>query len=149
MMAKRVLIVDDDPMIRQMLRDILEITGYTVVEASDGAEALDNAEVLHPDIILLDLMMPGMDGYTACRELKANPMTRAIPVIFVTASEDVALNRLAFAAGAVACVPKPFRREALTAIIETILASVARRARPAKECASPNRDVHAAAPLPA
>ncbi len=149
MTAKRVLIVDDDDLIRQVLRDMLEMAEYCVFEAGDGTEGLEKTETLRPDIILLDLMMPGLDGYAVCRELKANPATRAIPVIFVTASDDVGLNGLAYAAGAVACLPKPFRREALVAIIETVLGSAERQASASKESTPPKRDLRLASPLAA
>ncbi len=141
MIHKRVLVVDDEPLVRQMLRDILQMAEYTVVEASDGSEGLRKAETLRPDAILLDLIMPGLDGYATCQELKGNPVTRAIPVIFVTASEDFNLNRLAYAAGAVACLTKPFRREALIAIIDAAIGSAERQARAAKDGARPKREM--------
>jgi CheY-like chemotaxis protein len=72
-------------------------------------------------------MMPGIDGYTVCRTLQAEPTTHAIPVIFLTASRDPSLNRQAYAAGAVACLTKPFRREALLAVVHTTLQGVAHR----------------------
>ena len=123
----RILVVDDDRLLRQMVRDLLEGADCTVTEAVDGPDGLAQAAALQPDLILLDLMMPGMDGYTVCRTLQAEPTTRAIPVIFLTASPDPALNHHAYAAGAVACVTKPFRREALLAVVRTTLAGVAHR----------------------
>jgi CheY-like chemotaxis protein len=124
--GKRVLIVDDDPMVRRLVRDYLEIAEYGVSEAVDGSDGVIKAEAQHPDIILLDLMMPGMDGYEVCRALKSNPGTREIPVIIATASGDVKLNHLAYAAGAHACITKPFRREALEAVIGLTLAQAER-----------------------
>jgi CheY-like chemotaxis protein len=97
------------------------VTGYAVIEAADGTEGLAKAEALRPHIILLDLLMPGIDGYEVCRTLKKNPETSAIPVIIVTSSPDVTLDHLAYAAGAVACIRKPFRREALFAVINVAL----------------------------
>lgn len=117
-MRERVLIIDDDAILRHMVRSILELAEYEALEAVDGPDALAQATHGHPDVILLDLMMPGMDGYETCRGLKADPATADIPVIFVTASADPALNRRAYAAGAIACIPKPFRREALLATVE-------------------------------
>jgi CheY-like chemotaxis protein len=116
-----VLVVDDDHLHCRMVRDILEVIGYTIVEALDGTEGLAKAEALHPHVILLDLMMPGIDGYEVCRTLKKNPETSAIPVVFVTSSPDVTLDHLAYAAGAVACIRKPFRRESLVAVINAAL----------------------------
>ncbi len=78
-------------------------------------------------------MMPEVGGYTVCNRLKANPVTQAIPVVFVTASADRALNRQAYAAGAVACLPKPFRPGPVVAIIEAALASIRRRSARAED----------------
>jgi CheY-like chemotaxis protein len=126
MAGRRVLIVDDDPMVRRLVRDYLEIAEYEVSEAVDGSDGQIKAEAQHPDIILLDLVMPGVDGYEVCRALKLNPKTRDIPVIIATASGDVKLNHLAYAAGALACITKPFRREALEAIVGVTLAQADR-----------------------
>ncbi len=133
MPPKRALIVDDEPLVRRILRDMLEDAEYTVAEARDGTEGLEKAETLRPDLILLDLMMPGVDGYTVCKGLKANPVTQAIPVVFVTASADRALNRQAYAAGAIACLPKPFRPGPVVAVIEAALASIKRRSARAED----------------
>jgi len=121
--AVKVLVVDDDHLHCRMVRDILETVGYAVVEAVDGADGLEKAEALHPDVILLDLMMPGIDGYEVCRGLKRNPETISIPVILVTISPDVTLDHLAYAAGAIACIRKPIRRESLLAVIAAALKS--------------------------
>jgi len=120
----RILVVDDDPILRQMVRAFLEVADLAVWEAVDGPDALVQAAAVRPDVILLDLMMPGMDGYTVCRTLQGEPTTRAIPVVFLTASPDPSLNRQAYAAGAVACLTKPFRREALLAVVNTTLQGV-------------------------
>ena len=125
MSRARILVVDDDRLLRQMVRDFLEVADFAVAEAVDGPDGLAQATASRPDLILLDLMMPGMDGYTVCRQLKANPATRDLPVIFLTASPDLSLNRQAYAAGAVACLTKPFRREALVAVVQTTLHGVA------------------------
>jgi len=122
----RILVVDDDRLLRQMVRDFLEVAHFAVAEAVDGPDGLAQAAASRPDLILLDLMMPGMDGYTVCRTLQAEQATRAIPVIFLTASPDLSLNRQAFAAGAVACLTKPFRREALLAVVNTTLQGMTR-----------------------
>jgi CheY-like chemotaxis protein len=127
---KRVLIVEDEALSRSILRDILESGGYAAAEAVDGTEGLVQAERLHPDVILLDIRMPGLDGYEVCQGLKENPETKSIPVIFVTAVQDVALNKLAFQAGGVACVTKPVRRETLLTLIETVIANAERQAKP-------------------
>jgi CheY-like chemotaxis protein len=127
MAMTRILVVDDDRLIRQMVRDLLEIADFAVGEAVDGADGLVQAAAFHPDVILLDLMMPDMDGYAVCRSLKADPITHAIPVIVLTASANLDLDRHAYAAGAVACLTKPFRREALLAVLNTTLQGLAHR----------------------
>ncbi len=127
-MPHRVLIIDDDHLIRQMVRDFLAGTDYEVLEAVDGVDGLDVAEHRQPEVILLDLMMPGIDGYTVCQGLKENPTTKTVPVIFLTSGAESSLNRLAYAAGAVACIPKPFRREALLATVALALKQATRRA---------------------
>ena len=128
-MAKKVvLIVDDEAETRSAFREFLEQAGYAPVEAADGLEALAQAERRLPHAILLDIRMPELDGFEVCRRLKANPVTKAIPVIVVTAVQTDALNRLAYEVGALACIVKPVRLEALLAIIRTAIASTERRA---------------------
>jgi CheY-like chemotaxis protein len=112
---------------RQMVRELLELADYGVVEAVDGADGLAQAAALRPDLILLDLMMPNLDGYTVCRRLKADPATRAIPVIFLTASADRDVNRQATAVGAAACLTKPFDLTDLLAVVKSALQGVAHR----------------------
>ncbi len=119
--AKRVLIVDDDPLTRRLVRDVLTTSGYEVSEGVDGPDGLQKVTTQPPHVILLDLLMPGIDGYEVCRSLKRNPKTREIPVIILTASEDLRLNRLAYAAGAFACITKPFRRVPLVGLIGAAL----------------------------
>ncbi len=130
MAKKRVLIVDDESDARTMIREMLAKSGYEPCEALDGTEGLAKAEVLLPNVILLDVRMPGIDGYEVCQGLKENPATKAIPVIFVTAVQDSELNRLAYKVGAAACLTKPFRHEALVAVIEAALASAERKTKP-------------------
>jgi CheY-like chemotaxis protein len=116
-----VLVVDDDRVSRRLIRDILESAEFVVQEAADGPEGVAQAERLQPDLILLDILMPGLDGYETCARLQTRPETRAIPVVFVTSSQDPTVNHRAYALGAVGCVPKPFRREALVAMVQTAL----------------------------
>jgi CheY-like chemotaxis protein len=129
MVQKRVLIVEDEANMRTALREILERSGYVAAEAADGLAGLANAESWHPHAILLDVRMPGLDGYEVCRRLKANPATRPIPVIVVTAVADAPVSRLAYEAGAAACILKPFRLEALVTVIQTTIAGAERRAK--------------------
>ncbi len=133
MAGKRVLIVDDEATLRTGLREFLEWSGYVPAEAADGTEGLAKAERLRPHVILLDVRMPGIDGLEVCRRLKANPKTRPIPVVILIGVEDDKEGRLAYAAGAVACLSKPFRLNALVAVIEAAIASAARQANPPAE----------------
>ena len=114
--------IDDDAQVRALVAAILESEGYEVRGATGGVEGLTLADTEPPDVVLLDLQMPGMNGYEVCRVLRQGPKTRRIPVVMVTASDDPHLNREAYAAGAHACVPKPFRKEGLIAIIQAALA---------------------------
>lgn len=129
MAKKQVLIVEDEAVSRSVIREIVESCGYTAAEAVDGTDGLAKAERMHPDVILLDVRMPGLDGFEVCRGLKENPETKTIPVIFVTGMQDASLSHLAFQAGGVACVTKPVRPEALVAILGSVLASVERQAK--------------------
>ena len=120
----RALVIDDDAQTRDLVAAFLVGPGYEVRSAKDGVSGLNLADAEPPDIILLDLLMPGMDGYEVCRILRARPTTREIPVVMLTVSDDPGLNREAYAAGAWACVTKPFRREALIATIESVRAGM-------------------------
>ncbi len=96
MAAKKILIVDDDANILELFRDILEDKGYQVVTYTRGWEALQSVSRDRPDLIILDIMMPRVNGYEVCQILKENPTTKDIPVIFLTAlSHQEALRRAA------------------------------------------------------
>jgi CheY-like chemotaxis protein len=116
-----VLVVDDDPLHRALVRDQLQPAGFIVLEAADGVEGLARARVRKPDVILLDAMMPRLDGFATCEQLKADPATLAIPVIFVTGSPDRSVNVRAYALGALACIRKPFHLETLLAMVQVAL----------------------------
>jgi CheY-like chemotaxis protein len=88
-MAKKILAVDDEPSICRLVETALKGRGYEVVVAHDGQEALDKTALEHPDLIVLDIMMPKMDGREARRRLAENPKTKAIPVLFVSAVGDL------------------------------------------------------------
>lgn len=113
------LIIDDNPRNLQVLGEQLRAKGYDISVAVDGEKGLKISEMLLPDIILLDVMMPGMDGYEVCKKLKENPNTKDIPVIFLTAkvaSEDIVKG---FELGAVDYVTKPFNHLELLARVDT------------------------------
>lgn len=117
--APVVLIVDDNPVNLGVVVDHLEDHGYEVNIAQGGEEALERAQFVQPDLILLDVLMPGVDGFETCRRLKADPVTREIPVIFMTALADLHDKISAFAAGGVDYVSKPFQIEELLARVRT------------------------------
>lgn len=116
MQRKRILVVDDEPNIRLLLTRMLS-NDYTILEATDGQEAIDLARDLKPDLILMDLLMPRMDGYTACSIIKTDPTTRGIPVVMLTAVGFELNKQLAERVGASGYITKPF---ALSDIIKTI-----------------------------
>ncbi len=117
----RILCVDDDPLIRQMFGDILRFRGYVVQEAPDGDSALQVAAREHPDLILLDIMMPGIDGFEVCRRMKADPDLRTIPIIILTAMNDPTLNTRAFQVGAELALRKPADTAVVLRTIEAAL----------------------------
>jgi len=105
---ERVLVVDDEEHIRKIVRFQLEKSGYEVETAEDGIEALKAVEACTPDLILLDLMMPNMDGYEVCKRLKSDYQTNHIPVIMVTAKADLENKLQGFEDGANDYIAKPF-----------------------------------------
>ncbi len=122
--------MDDEADLRTGIREILEWSGYEAVEAGDGTAGLAQAERLHPDLILLDVTLPGLDGYEVCRRLKANPATQQILVLVLTGGEAAEVHRLAAEAGAVACLTKPFGLAALVAAVKGALTASKRPASP-------------------
>jgi diguanylate cyclase (GGDEF)-like protein/PAS domain S-box-containing protein len=116
-----ILIVDDTPANLAVVVDYLEENKFQVLVAQDGVEGIERARLVHPDLILVDVMMPGIDGFETCRRLKMNESTRDIPVIFMTALADTSDKVAAFSAGAVDYVSKPFQVVELLARIKTHL----------------------------
>jgi len=102
-----VLIVDDAPENLAMLHEALDAAGYRVLVATDGQSALDRVALLMPDLILLDAMMPGIDGFETCRRLKADPLTAHIPVVFMTGLTETGHILAGFQAGGVDYLTKP------------------------------------------
>ncbi|MHB2007561.1 MAG: putative bifunctional diguanylate cyclase/phosphodiesterase [Acidobacteriaceae bacterium] len=119
--GRTILIVDDTPANLAVAVDYLQDNKFQVLVAQDGEEGIERAEFVHPDLILLDAMMPGIDGFETCRRLKLNESTRDIPVIFMTALADASDKVAAFSAGAVDFVSKPFQVVELLARITTHL----------------------------
>jgi len=119
---KKVLIVDDEPNVRRLSRTIL-INKFEIVEAEDGRQALEQVAAKKPDVILMDLMMPKMDGLTACHIIKNDPLTKAIPIIMVTAIGFELNIRLSQQMGANGYVTKPFLPQELLDKIVAVLAN--------------------------
>jgi len=120
--AITILIVDDEPLNVDLLEQELAAAGYRTLSAANGEAALSIAAKALPDLVLLDVMMDGLDGYAVCERLKASETTRAIPVIFLTALTDTFEKVRAFSVGAVDYVTKPFETEELLARVGTHIA---------------------------
>jgi DNA-binding NtrC family response regulator len=120
--AATILVVDDEPYNVELLGQELGAAGYKTISAADGGEALSLAAKARPDLILLDVMMPGLDGYAVCQRLKQAEATREIPVIFLSAITETAEKVRGFGAGAVDYVTKPFQPEELLARVGTHIA---------------------------
>jgi CheY-like chemotaxis protein len=111
-MAK-ILVVDDEPLLRTILKDALEEAGYAVVLAENGQAAIDAAKTARPDCIVMDIIMPGLDGYDACTAMKADPALAAIPVFLISATKDLRVVDRAEQVGAAGILPKPLPVEEL------------------------------------
>jgi type II secretory ATPase GspE/PulE/Tfp pilus assembly ATPase PilB-like protein/CheY-like chemotaxis protein len=116
-----VLLVDDEDQLRRVMKDLLERQGYSVVEARDGAQALDEVDRHAPDIIILDLNLPGVDGYSVLSQLRSRPATRQLPIIVLTAKGDEDNEVRVLQLGADDFLTKPFRAKALAARLENTL----------------------------
>jgi len=108
MAGKRILVIEDHEENRRLLRDLLTSFGYELIEAVTGEDGLTAAEMQVPDLVLMDIQLPGIDGYETTRRIKANPALRQIPVIAVTSYALSGDDVKAFAAGCDAYVTKPF-----------------------------------------
>ena len=116
-MSKRILVVEDHEENRRIMRDLLTSAGYEMIEAVTGEEGVALAERERPDLILMDIQLPGLDGYEATRQIKANPALRSIPIIAVTSYALSGDDVKAREAGCDAYVTKPFSPRALLATV--------------------------------
>ena len=123
--APLVLVVDDDPAIRTLCSINLQSEGFEVLEASDGGIGLAQARLQHPDLVLTDVMMPGLDGFELASALRRDERTRLIPLIFLSAQTEPASEARAHALGALAYVTKPFDPPALSSLVAAALAATA------------------------
>jgi DNA-binding response OmpR family regulator len=122
-MAKRILVVDDDEHIRNLEKSILEGKGFDVTTASGGNEALEILKKERYDLVLLDVMMPEVDGFTVCRKIKDDPRLREMPVIFLTAKGGGEALAEGFESGAIMYINKPFTANKLLTIVNPMLES--------------------------
>jgi len=122
-MGKRILVVDDDENILNLEKTILEQKGFSVTTAGGGGEALKVLAEEGFDLILLDVMMPEIDGFTVCRKIKDDPRLKDIPVIFLTAKGGGEALAEGFESGAVMYINKPFTANKLLTIVNTMLES--------------------------
>lgn len=120
-MSKRVLVVEDQPDNRRIVRDLLTRSGYEIIEVMTGEEGVALAETQHPDLILMDIQLPMIDGYEATRRIKANPALQHIPIIAVTSYALSGDDVKAVAAGCDAYVAKPFSPRVLLAKVREYL----------------------------
>jgi len=118
---KTVLIADDKATSRELVRTVLEKSGYRIAEASDGIEALRNARELKPDLIILDLHMPGMDGFGVIREIRRDRELAATPVMALTASAMQGDRERALSAGFTGYIAKPIQLHVLRGEVERLL----------------------------
>ncbi|MFC1977129.1 PleD family two-component system response regulator [Chloroflexota bacterium] len=120
-MVKVILVVEDEAKSLRLARDLLQMTGYKTIEASNGRQGIELAKSEKPDLILMDIMMPEMDGYTACHAIKSDKATKAIPVVMLT-SLDYKLNKeLGRDVGADGYMTKPVNRQELLDVINRFL----------------------------
>jgi class 3 adenylate cyclase/CheY-like chemotaxis protein len=121
MTKARILVVDDMPNNVKLLRDLLTVRGYDVVTATDGDEALERVRDSAPDLVLLDVMMPRMNGYDTCRAIRAQPQTAVLPVVMVTAQDPLSERIKGIEAGADDFLSKPINTQELLARVKSLL----------------------------
>lgn len=117
--SKHILLVDDNANNLKVLSEIIQGCGWKTLMATEGESAIEQAEYAHPYLIILDVMMPGMDGFETCHRLKSNPLTEKIPIIFMTALTDTDTKIRALELGAVDYISKPFQEQEVLARVKT------------------------------
>ena len=120
-MSKRILVVEDQEDNRQIVRDLVTANGYELIEATTGEQGIEAAARERPDLILMDIQLPGIDGYEVTRRIKANPQLQKIPIIAVTSYALSGDDKKAFAAGCDGYVTKPYSPRVLLAKIREYL----------------------------
>jgi DNA-binding response OmpR family regulator len=123
-MAKEILIVDDEPSIVIPIQFLMEQQGYSVIVAENGEDALDIIHKYEPDLVLLDIMLPGIDGYEVCEIVRLNPKYRKIKIIFLTAKGREVEIAKGMSLGADAYITKPFSNAEVVEKVKTLLEEV-------------------------
>jgi two-component system response regulator RpaA len=141
-MTEKILVVDDDPSILELIKINLEIQGYKVISAEDAIKgiALNNQE--HPDLIILDIMMPNLDGFTACQQIRADKNSKNIPILMLTAMSRIDDKITGFDAGADDYLTKPFEIGELIARVRALLRRAARAKVTEQGTSLPNEILH-------
>lgn len=121
MQKKRVLIVDDDPVFVRLLQTDLHVAGYEALSAKDGYKGIEAAQKELPDLIIMDIMMPGMDGHRTSELIKKSHLTADIPIIYVTAKDGLLDEELAMELGADYYLKKPYEPDILLSVIQKTL----------------------------
>lgn len=117
----KVLVVEDSLAQRQMISDLLKSSGLKVAVASDGIEALENLEAFAPDLVVLDIVMPKMNGYELCRKIKSNPSTQNVPVVMCSSKGEEFDRYWGMKQGADAYIAKPFQPKELIGTVKQLL----------------------------
>ena len=120
-LTQSVLIVDDEPMARTLLRLMLVRAGFNVFEAEDGFDALEKVRKNQPDVVLLDVMMPGMDGFAVCEALRNEASTATLPIVMLSAKTDLESMNKGLRVGATKYLTKPISPEELTQHVREVL----------------------------
>jgi len=123
MASRTILVVEDHLLNRELVVDLLEAAGYTVLQAQDGSGLLELLKAERPDLIILDLQLPDVDGFTLAQQLSVDPETRGIPVLAMSAYAMPPEQQRAKAAGCVAFLPKPFDNRILVQTVACVLGS--------------------------
>jgi len=122
--SAKILVIDDEPEITDIIETFLENVGYEVKSENSSVIGIERAKTFLPDLILLDIMMPFMDGYEVCKELKKSEATSRIPVIFLTGKDARSDEGRSFEAGGDLFIKKPFSCERLLGIVKVVLLSI-------------------------
>ncbi len=121
--AARILVIDDEPEITEIVETFLVESGYQVAVENSPGEAVEKARAFKPDVVLLDIMMPGVDGYDICQQLKADPQFTGVPIIFLTGKDRSDDMGRSFRSGGDMFIKKPFSCERLLEIVNIVLLS--------------------------